>query len=436
MINTKLQSIIDTKSAIGNAIVNKGGTITSETPFFNYASEIDNISTGGGAYSTFVAQAQDNSKYTVYNGYHPITNPTPNLSNNFAFNRWFLNNSATGDVVFSNVLLIQLTNLNATVPLQNNSVGINAGYMPFVDNTANYGGTIFSITTNNGFLYVGGQTNNTVQKFYEGNLVLVNNTASYGGQITSVTTNNGFIYAGGSVNLITKYNESTLTFVSNSVSYGGAIQALTANNSFIYAVGTTDASFQNGALKKYHESNLVFSASAANHTGTIRTVTTNNGFVYIGGSGNFSVRKYHESNLTLVGSTNSYGGTIFSVKTNNGFIYVTGGFNVAKYHESNLAFVDKTADGLIEQLSRTLTTNDGFVYAATSNSLIQKFYESNLTKIGNSVPFSTATVHSITVNNGSLYIARNFFGDKVFKFIDQSNNLVETPIFEITTIKE
>lgn len=46
MINAKLQNIIDTKSAIGNAIVNKGGTITESTPFYSYASEIDNISTG------------------------------------------------------------------------------------------------------------------------------------------------------------------------------------------------------------------------------------------------------------------------------------------------------------------------------------------------------------------------------------------------------
>jgi hypothetical protein len=47
MINAKLQSIIDTKSAIGNAIVNKGGTITGETPFFNYAAQIDSIEVGG-----------------------------------------------------------------------------------------------------------------------------------------------------------------------------------------------------------------------------------------------------------------------------------------------------------------------------------------------------------------------------------------------------
>jgi len=46
MINAKLQNIIDTKSAIGNAIVNKGGTITGATPFYSYASQIDNISTG------------------------------------------------------------------------------------------------------------------------------------------------------------------------------------------------------------------------------------------------------------------------------------------------------------------------------------------------------------------------------------------------------
>ena len=90
--------------------------------------------------------------------------------------------------------------------------------LAFVGNTASYGGNIFSVTTNNGFIYAGGGTNNTIQKFYESNLAFVANTADYGGFIRSVTTNNGFIYVGGQTNrTIQKFNEQaetleTLTF--------------------------------------------------------------------------------------------------------------------------------------------------------------------------------------------------------------------------------
>jgi len=51
-----------------------------------------------------------------------------------------------------------------------------------------------------------------VQKFYESNLAFVGNTASYGGRITSITTNNGFIYAGGFTNqTVQKFQQSSVT---------------------------------------------------------------------------------------------------------------------------------------------------------------------------------------------------------------------------------
>ena len=205
------------------------------------------VSGGGiGKYSTWIAQAQDNSLYTVYNGYDAITNPTPNLSNNFAFNRWLLNNSATGTVILSNVVVTNGGTFNGPNP------SFNQANMPFVDNTTSYGGVIRSITTNNGFIYVGGETNQTVQKYYESNLALVGNTANYGGTILSVTTNNGFIYVGGSTNqTVQKYYESNLALVGNTVSYGGDIFSLTTNNGFIYVGGHT-----NRTVQKYKEQDL------------------------------------------------------------------------------------------------------------------------------------------------------------------------------------
>jgi hypothetical protein len=446
MINTKLQNIIDTKSAIGNAIVNKGGTITSETPFFNYATEIDNISTGTpqtifaasdgskwaltnavnltnvsgnvtsdfnywqpannstsdpilnigtvGAnisgniqlvpvnqvniaqYENIVATDIDGGKYVGYNGYDSQTNPTP--TGNTTFNRWLLNNSATGTVIFANATF--------TTGTYNGPNVVNESNLAFVENTAIYGGTIFSLTTNNGFIYAGGGTNQTVQKFHESNLAFVGNTASYGGNIFSVTTNNGFIYVGGvNTNTVQKFYESNLAFVGNTANYGGFIYSVTTNNGFIYVGGST-----NRTVQKFYESNLGFVGNSAIYGGTIFLLTINNGFIYAGGSTNQTVQKFYESNLAFVGNTADYGGTIISLTTNNGFIYVGGVTNrtVQKFYESNLAFVGNTADygGSI----RSITTNNGFIYAGgETNQTVQKFYETQTT--AETLTFYTAT---------------------------------------------
>jgi hypothetical protein len=408
MINAKLQNIIDTKSAIGNAINNKGGSITGETPFYEYAPAIENISTGGGAYSTFVAQAQDNSKYTVYTGYDSQTNPTPNLSNNFAFNRWLLNNSATGDIVLSNVVVANggtfngpnsainealmpfVSNVSASSPLE--VIKINNGFiftgtsgnqtvqkfhesnLTFNINSQNYGGGIYGLAINNSFVYAGGQTNQTVQKFHESNLVRVGNTANYGGLIRSVITNNGFIYAGGSTNrTVQKFGESNLTRVGNTSLYDeGDILTMTSNNGFIYVAG---GGFNR--VFKYHESNLAFAGNSTNYGSLVWSIATNNGFVYTAGQTVGDIKKYHESNLVLVGNTANFGKTIYEINISNGFIYAAGevgGFanaQVQKFYESNLAFVGNTANTPGWYL--TVGINNGFIYAGGSNQTIQKF---------------------------------------------------------------
>jgi hypothetical protein len=463
MINTKLQNIINTKSAIGNAIVNKGGTITSETPFFNYAAQIDGISTGTpqtifqasdgskwaltnavnlvndagnvtsdfnywqpanastsdpilnigtvGAnisgniqlvpvnqvniaqYENIVATDVDGGKYVGYNGFDAVTNPTP--TGNTTFNRWLLNNSATGTVIFANATFTTGT-YNGPNPT------VNEANMAFINNTANYGSTIESVTTNNGFIYVGGGgIANTVQKFYESNLGFVGNTASYGGVIRSVTTNNGFIYVGGADNqTVKKFHESNLEFVGNTLSYGGAIYSVTTNNGFIYAGGET-----NRTVQKFHESNLVRVGNTANYGGTIQAITTNNGFIYAGGQDNRTVKKFYEDNLEFVGNTANYGGTINSVTTNNGFIYAGGRTNrtVQKFYEDNLAFVGNTANYGGDIMS--ITTSNGFIYVGGEvDQTVKKFYESNLGFVANTNSYG-GQINTLKTNNGFIYAA-------------------------------
>jgi hypothetical protein len=499
MINTKLQNIIDTKSAIGNAIVNKGGTITSETPFFNYAAQIDGISTGtpqtifeasdgskwaltnavnlvndaGNVTSDFnywqpannstsdpilnvgtvganisgniqlvpvnqvniaqyvniVATDTDGAKYEGFNGYDSVTNPTP--TGNTTFNQWLLNNSASGTVIFANATF-------TTGTYNGPNVSSNESNLAFINNTASYGGTITTITTNNGFIYVGGETNQRVQKFFESNLARATGTNvsnSYGGDIFSITTNNGFIYVGGLSNQrVQKFHEGNLAFVGSTVDYGGGILSVTTNNGFIYAGGYT-----NRTVQKFHESNLVRVGNTAGYGGDIYSVTTNNGFIYAGGDLNLTVQKFYESNLVRVGNTAAYGGDIKTVTTNNGFIYVggagTGGNTrtVQKFHESNLAFVDNTANygGIIF----SITTNNGFIYVGGgTNQRVQKFYESNLVFLASTNVYGSS-IFSITTNNGFIY-AGGLSNQTIQKFQEKGTVLDTQTFYTATKIKE
>jgi hypothetical protein len=471
MINTKLQNIIDTKSAIGNAIVNKGGTITSETPFFNYAAQIDGISTGTpqtiflasdgskwaltnvvnltnvsnnvthdfnywqpannstsdpilnigtvGAnisgniqlvqvnqvnisqYVNIVATDTDGAKYEGFNGYDSVTNPTP--TGNATFNRWLLNNSATGTVIFANATIVNGGIFNGP------NVTFNQSNLAFINNTNIVGGQIESVTTNNGFIYTSGASNNTLQKFYESNLAFVGNTNSLGDIVRSITTNNGFIYAG-TFNNVKKYHESNLVFVGNTNNSGAIMRSITTNDGFIYAGGDGNAT-ANRDVKKYYESNLAFVGNTAAYGGTIYSITTNNGFIYAGGVTNQRVQKFFESNLSRATETNvsdSYNGSIYAVATNNGFVYAAGGGsrNIKKYYESNLTFVGNTVgyDGDII----TITINNGFIYAAGelggyANGLVRKYYESNLVIFSNTVNYG-GFIYSITTNNNFIYV--------------------------------
>jgi alpha-acetolactate decarboxylase len=363
MINTKLQNIIDTKSAIGNAIVNKGGTITSETPFYNYAAQIDNISTG-----------------SVLTG-----------------------NAAVGDVVsgktfYSNDANTQLT--GTLVPTQID--GVDESFIPFLSESNSYGGNILSLAANNGFVYVGG-VSNTIQKFYQSNLVFVNNTNT-GGSIFSIAINNGFIYAQSAF----KYNESTLEFVGNGSAYGGNVKSIAINNGFIYVGGVTA-----NVVRKYSEDNLALVGNTATYGNGIESIAINNGFIYAGGGAltgtNRGVAKYHESNLVLVGNTVNFGTgrLIETITVNNGFIYAGGEDSVVRrYNESTLAFVDNSSDYGSNIYS--IKTNNGFIYVAGGTSAgaaqrMRKYQESNFLIIKNAASYG-GSIESIAIDNGSVYI--------------------------------
>jgi hypothetical protein len=512
MINTKLQNIIDTKSAIGNAIVNKGGTITSETPFFNYAAQIDGISTGTpqtifqasdgskwaltnvvnltnvsdnvtydfnrwqpannstsdpilnigtvGAnisgnirivqvnqvniaqYVNLVATDTDGAKYEGFNGFDFNTNPTP--TGNTTFNRWLLNNSATGTVIFANATF-------TTGTYNGPNVTANVTNMAFINNTANYGGTIRAIVVNNGFIYAGGDfganvARSNVRKYNESTLAFNTNATDYLGQIFALTSNNGFIYAGGTpatgVNRgVTKFHEGNLALsganlnTSSTANYGGQITSITTNNGFLYAVGES-----NQTIQKFGEDNRVRVGNSVAYGGfTVSTMAINDGYIYIGGSGNVTsgrdVKKYYESNLVFLANTFRYTDSIDSITINNGFVYATGRNNlVSKFHESNLVLVGNTAN-IGGSIIPSITTNGGFIYVVGSdNFTVQKFYESNLAFVGNTTSYG-GSMQNVTTNNGFIYVG-GITTNTVYKYQEQSVIPDNQTFYTATKIKE
>jgi hypothetical protein len=431
MINTKLQNIIDTKSAIGNAIVNKGGTITGATPFLNYASEIDNISTGPSAYNGWAVQDVSNAKYTAYNG---IIDGTSGGNNTYAFNRWLLDNSTTNSILLANTVM--QTSADVIV----NITGTNEANLAFIANTATLSTTQFISATNNGFLYgqisFNGNSGAALRRFYESNLAIESNGADYGGYIYGITINNGFIYLVGSSNTtVKKYHESNLAFVGNTANYGGTIWSVTTNNGFIYAGGQT-----NQRVQKFHEGNLAFVGNTNNYGGTIYSVTTNNGFIYAGGDSNQRVQKFHESNLTFVNNTVAYGATIKTIAVNNSFIYAGGGFggnhSIQKYHESNLVLDSNVAYG---QTIEQIVVNDSFIYAAgagnaTANRDVKKYHESNLVLLANTTNYG-GTILAMAVNNNSIYVGGGG-NDDIKKYQAKEITFNNTALYEIKSLKE
>jgi hypothetical protein len=501
MINAKLQNIIDTKSAIGNAIVNKGGTITSETPFFNYAAQIDGISTGtpqtifaasdgskwaltnavnlvndaGNVTSDFnywqpannstsdpilnvgtvganisgnirlvpvnqvnIAQYENivindttGAKYVGYNGYDSQTNPTP--SGNTTFNRWLLNNSASGTVLFANTTVASGGTYNGP------NVTFNEANISFLAEGPGYASNITSLAVNNGFIFGTMPSDGRIRKFNISNLSLVDSSSAIE-DFFAMTINDGFVFVGGGgLSNIRKFHESNLVQNIIGPSYDVRILSVKTNNSFVY-VGGRVLSGTNRGVSKYHESNLVLVGNTVNYGGAIEAIAINNGFIYAGGVGNQRVQKFNESTLAFVDSTNVYGGAIQSITINNGFIYAAGLVTntVQKFHESNLVFVGNTAS--YGNSIYSIVTSDGFIYAGGTGNLgnnrnVKKYYESNLAFVGSSNDYG-GNINAVIVSGEHLYASGTQDSRRIKKWQKRGTTPETLTFYTATKIKE
>jgi hypothetical protein len=382
-------------------------------------------------YVNLVATDTAGAKYVGYNGYDSQTNPTP--TGNTTFNRWLLNNSATGTVIFANATIVNGGTYNGP------NIIVNQANMPFVSNGPLYQSNIRAIAFSDNFVFFTGDDNRRIVRLHESNLVLVNSSSNTQENKNAISINNSFIFATEG-QTIARYHLNNLAFVNVSASVDGSgTSILTINNGFIFT--------GRSGIRKLHESNLILSAQTTTNIFISTQVKTNNSFVYSYGQtmlGNGAavaiLKKYHESNLVFVGNAaidRAFGGTTMAI--NNGFIYTGGADNnqIFKYNESTLALVGNTS-GYNHQIDSIFVSN-GFIYAgghgnATNGTDVKKYHEGNLVFVGNTGHYG-GLIHNIATNNGFIYVGGRT--DPTIKKYNQSSLTPDNQTFYTATkIKE
>jgi hypothetical protein len=400
-------------------------------------------------YSNIVINDTTGAKYVGYNGYDQITNPTP--TGNTTFNRWLLNNSASGTVIFANATIVNGGTYNGS-----NSF-LNEANMSFVGNTpAIASADRFRVLgLNNSFVYGGVQFSGLgrVAKFHEGNLAFIGVTTNIGDVFPRILTNNGFLYAyGGPGNEIRRFFESNLVLSgSNSASYQGGLSDMVINNGRIITSGNYPSPVgSNRGLFVLQENSFSLSTYITNNLG-LSLLAVNNGFIYaIGAETNRSnvnmVRKFHESNLVLVGNTPEGVNQAYTgLAVNNGFIYMADNRTkiIVKFGDSNFSFIANSP--VYNNLISGLIIKDGFIYISSfASNNISKYHEGNLAFVSNaSSPQSNFTssgsvAGSIVINNGSIFAAGSTSSTnaRIGKFTSSQFNPETLTFYTATKIKE
>jgi hypothetical protein len=385
--------------------------------------------TGGGeapgSYSTWVVQDEDNVKYTIYNGYDIINNPTPPTTN-LSFNQWIRNDGATGSVVLSNVNTIISGEYNSSVTSVNES---NMTQLIFSDAQGNPAAPFSSPFTaiNNGYIFIAGEQgsgNTTILVKYDTNVLV--NTASVGFlNITrAIGVNNGFVYLANSPSALRKYSESTLSFIGNVIT--GGSNSIAFNGGFLF---TTNGSTN---LRKINEETLATSATVAAGV-AINNIAVNGSFVYVGGNAANGVRRHRTSDLVFVNNTGSLGlnTNITSIVINAGFIYVGSGQAaqstnaIRKFRESNFQLIGQTSN--LNSGIFTLTISNGFIYAGPTS---RKFNESTLGEI----TLVNVGPHISSVADTNHVYLTNDIGS-ISKYTQKEIITAKTPYYEINKIK-
>ena len=184
-----------------------------------------------------------------------------------------------------------------------------------------YGGAIRALAVDDHYVYVGGETTQTVKKLMKSDLSQVAESKSYGGDILTLAVDDSYVYVGGrEPGTVRKLRKSDLSQVAESESYGGDIYGIAVDNSYVYVCGSTTR-----RVRKLHKSDLSQVAESPGYGGTLRTLAVDGSYVYVGGWTVYKVRKLRKSNLSEVAESESYGGMINALAVDDNYVFVGGG---------------------------------------------------------------------------------------------------------------
>jgi hypothetical protein len=362
MINAKLQNLYNIKNDIGTAIVNKGGTINESTPFYNYAGQIDNISTGT---PQTIFQASDGSKWALSNVFNLVNN-AGNVTYNY--NYWQPANNTTSDVILNTVSVS--VNIATNVSIRSIS-SVNAQILnskQFIAQAIN--GTKY--VHYNGINFV----NNTLPSTTTFNVWLVNNSASGSLLVNNVVSTT---FLGNITGNVTGTNESVFALARTGANYHSPspsqdIMYLNVSNNGLVFVALPQRSiwsiynFTTGAFID----NRTYTQPTVNYEGNVDFALSNDS-VYVAVGAN--VRRFSQSNNTII-ADNGSGSGYFAAYLNNGFVYALSSFNyVSKFREDNL---QKLGDVYIDSRPFRATFHNGSMYVS-GGQRSYRIIESNLT---------------------------------------------------------
>jgi hypothetical protein len=354
MINAKLQNLYNIKNDIGTAIVNKGGTITESTPFYSYAGQIDNISTGVDL-SNIVVQDSNGTKYV------PVSIPTGRKINGnlieenaevFTY-KTFINTGNDPTLIHSDNSYLYITNSSKNILVYNKD------NLSFVGNSSNTfsSNSIINIAVDDERIYAVGQpivlSNTRIKSWWKSNFVAIGQSGNFDGTLNTIHVDGSNLYVGGSAAPIGVFSKS-LGLIANSASISSGKTSIVTDNNYIY-VGL------------FSEPN--------------------------------SITVLHKGNLTIFNNIAGNGYT-FSLAVENDLLYDSGFYNFRIINKSNLGVI--ASSGVT--FGRKFIFDDTFFYFISPAGAIRKVYKSNLVTHSFSKPLSASSANSIAFGNNGIVI--------------------------------
>ena len=222
----------------------------------------------------------------------------------------------------------------------------------------------------------------------------------YGGIVKALYVDANYIYAGGATtNTIQKYNRFDMTLAAESVSYGGSIQCLTGNATHIFAAGVTTQ-----RIRRYLKTTMAYVDQSPDYGGTILAIAVNATHVYIGGTGGVNrLKRYKLSDLSYVDMAGVYG-PIWAIAlstSGTGDILVGGETNTVVRYEP-IALALKATSVICSSTVQQILDDAAQIYGSCDDGAVFKLWQLPLWTIATTT--SDTSAWAMAQDDNYLYV--------------------------------